>query len=303
MSIHIPVMMSQVMDIHAEHLSGRPDLLFVDATLGAGGHAYEVLRKYPDCRLIGFDQDLDARMLAAERLAEFGERVCVVSENFRMIEQSFSEHAWQKADGILFDLGVSNMQLTTPERGFSYQDEGPLDMRMDRGENVLSAEDIVNKSDIKELSRIFREYGEERYAFQIAKAIVRFRDKGGKLSTTNDLTALIRSALPAPVQRKMGTHPARRVFQALRIAVNAELDVLTEGLEGAYAVSGDEAVIIVISYHSLEDRIVKRCFLRWAEGERGKILTRRPLIPTDEEIEDNRSSRSAKLRAFIVKKP
>jgi 16S rRNA (cytosine1402-N4)-methyltransferase len=171
---------------------------------------------------------------------------------------------------------------------------------MDRQSGSLSARDLIEGSDIKELTRIFRDFGEERHAFPIAKAIVRARERGEKLESTSDLVALIRKTLPAPVQRKMGTHPARRIFQGLRIAVNGELDVLTEGLEGARKISRPGGIIVVISYHSLEDRIVKRTFLDWSKREVGQILIRRPVTPGEEEMERNRSSRSAKLRAFII---
>ncbi|MDR3331156.1 MAG: 16S rRNA (cytosine(1402)-N(4))-methyltransferase RsmH [Synergistaceae bacterium] len=295
---HIPVMLNEVMEIFAERISSDSQPLFLDATLGAAGHASALLEKFPQGRLIGFDQDGQARNTAYEALSAYGGRARIIGDNFRNMRQLCSEPGWTGADGVLFDLGVSNMQLTTPERGFSYQDEGPLDMRMDSVGGGESAANLVARLDVRELTRIFRDYGEERHAFQIAKAIVRNRERGGILATTTDLTALIRTALPAPVQRKMGTHPARRVFQALRIFVNSELDVLIEGLEGASIVTRNSGTVIVISYHSLEDRIVKRTFLRWVKEEKGKILTRHPIVPDEDEIQRNRKSRSAKLRAF-----
>lgn len=302
MNIHIPVMLSQVLEIYREHLDPASDLVFIDATLGAGGHAAAALESFPRASLVGFDQDEMARGMARERLACFGERVRVVGDNFSGMRRLLDESAWRGANGILFDLGVSNMQLTTAERGFSYQDEGPLDMRMDRDSGAPSAADIIADSDIRELTRIFRDYGEERHAFLIAKGIVRAREKGRAPETTAELTALIREILPAPVQRKMGTHPARRVFQALRIAVNGEMEALDEGLGAALDVAAHEALIVVISYHSLEDRMVKRRFLGWTQEEKGKAVTRRPLLPDEEEIESNRSARSAKLRAFRVRR-
>jgi 16S rRNA (cytosine1402-N4)-methyltransferase len=223
----------------------------------------------------------------------------VIPGNFRELARLIEDAGWPGASGVLFDLGVSNMQLVTPERGFSYQDDGPLDMRMDKGGDLPTAASLLSWSDARELTRIFREYGEERYSYQIARSIKRALERGEKLETTGDLTALIRNTLPAPVQRKMGTHPARRVFQALRIAVNSELEALDEGLNGAVSIAGESCAIVVISYHSLEDRIVKRRFLKWAQDGLGRILTRHPLSPDDEEVESNRSSRSAKLRAFI----
>lgn len=301
MSVHIPVMLSEVLDIYREYVERRSSALFVDATLGAGGHAAEVLGAFPRATLVGFDRDREARLLAVGRLAKFEGRVRIVADNFSGLRQLLDDPVWPGADGILFDLGVSNMQLTTPERGFSYQDAGPLDMRMDQSAGETTAADLLESCDVRELTRIFREYGEERHAFQIAKGIVRARGRGALPSTTAELTALIRDILPAPVQRKMGAHPARRVFQALRIAVNCEMNALDEGLEAALTVAKDGGVILVISYHSLEDRMVKRRFLRWADEERGDIIVRRPLVPSDEEIESNRSARSAKLRAFKVK--
>ncbi len=301
MNLHIPVMLPQILGIYREHVKREGAALFVDATLGAGGHAAGVLGAFPNAGLVGFDQDEQARELASERLAEFGDRTRIVADNFSEMEQLLDDPKWPGADGILFDLGVSNMQLTTPERGFSYQDPGPLDMRMDQSAG-LSAADLLRECDVRELTRIFREYGEERYAFQIARGIVRAREQGRDPKSTADLAALIREILPAPVQRKMGTHPARRVFQALRIAVNEEMDVLDRGLDAAFDVAGDGGVILVISYHSLEDRMVKRRFLRWAGEERGQVVVKRPLVPSEEEVEANRSARSAKLRVFRVRK-
>lgn len=298
MSIHIPVMLPEILAIYREYIEPDSAALFVDATLGAGGHAAGVLASFPRATLVGFDQDEQARSLAKERLAEFGDHVRIVADNFSEMRQLLDDTNWPGANGVLFDLGVSNMQLTTPERGFSYQDAGPLDMRMDRDSEGPTAMDLLKRSDVRELTRIFREYGEERYAFQIARGIVRARERDDLPETTAGLTALIRDILPAPVQRKMGAHPARRVFQALRIAVNAEMDVLDRGLDAALEVLKDGGVVLVVSYHSLEDRMVKRRFLKWAAEERGDVVVRRPLVPSDEEIESNRSARSAKLRVF-----
>jgi 16S rRNA (cytosine1402-N4)-methyltransferase len=292
-------MTREILEIYEGRIRSDRKALFVDATLGSGGHALAVLEKFPHSRVTAFDQDEQARAIASRRLFGFADRVRIIPENFRKLSVLAEEAEWPGADGILFDLGVSNMQLVTPERGFSYQEDGPLDMRMDTGGDSPTAEDVLAESDARELSRIFREYGEERHAYRIAKAIVSARERGESLKTTGDLTALIRKTLPAPVQRKMGTHPSRRVFQALRIAVNSELETLDEGLEGAITAAGDFGVIIVISYHSLEDRIVKRRFLRWSSEGLGRILAKRPIVPGDDEIESNRSSRSAKLRVFI----
>jgi 16S rRNA (cytosine1402-N4)-methyltransferase len=292
-------MTREILEIYEGRIRSDRETLFVDATLGSGGHALAVLEKFPRSSVTAFDQDGQARAIASRRLFGFGNRVRIIPENFRKLQALAEETEWPGADGILFDLGVSNMQLVTAERGFSYQEDGPLDMRMDTSGGLPTAEEILTESNARELSRIFREYGEERHAYRIAKAIVSARERGEPLKTTLDLTVLIRKTLPAPVQRKMGTHPSRKVFQALRIAVNSELETLDEGLEGSIAAIGDYGVIIVISYHSLEDRIVKRRFLRWSSEGLGRSLTKRPIVPGDDEIASNRNSRSAKLRAFI----
>jgi 16S rRNA (cytosine1402-N4)-methyltransferase len=292
-------MTREILEIYGGQAGTDSEAVFVDATLGAGGHALAVLERFPRASLICFDQDEMARALAAERLSGHSGRVRIIPENFREISRLAEDANWKGANGILFDLGVSNMQLSSPERGFSFQDDGPLDMRMNRDEGSITAETLLATKDAAELAGIFRDYGEERHAYRIAKAIVWARERGESPATTGELSALIRRILPAPVQRKMGTHPARRVFQALRIAVNSELDALDEALDGALAVTGYMGVIIVISYHSLEDRIVKRRFLKWSEEGFGSTLMKRPLSPAEDETESNRSSRSAKLRAFI----
>ena len=306
MEQHVPVMRSEVIDIVEAHISGNESGFFLDATLGGGGHSAAILEKFKSLAIVGLDRDKAAREMAADRLFEFGERVKIIAANFTEIEERAAELTELTGGafiGVLFDLGVSNMQLTTPERGFSYQEEGPLDMRMDINENLPTAADILRKSDVRELTKIFRDYGEERHAFRIANAIVRSKDAGFIPETTGELSSLIRRVLPAPVQRKAGGHPARRVFQALRIAVNAELDAILAGLRGALKITKDGGVIIVIAYHSLEDRIVKRLFRCWAGEGMGGLVTRRPLEPSYKEIVGNRKSRSAKLRAFTVRRP
>ncbi|MDR1651452.1 MAG: 16S rRNA (cytosine(1402)-N(4))-methyltransferase RsmH, partial [Synergistaceae bacterium] len=276
----------------------------VDATLGGGGHTEAILEKFPEIRAAAFDRDENARRIAKERLEVFSDRLRIMPSNFRELGNFAGELTEEmgEASGVLFDLGVSNMQLTAPERGFSYQEDGPLDMRMDVSEDVPTAADILREYDISGLARIFREYGEDRHAYRIARAIVRARDEGQAPETTGDLSRLIRNSLPAPVQRRMRGHPARRVFQALRIAVNGELEAIPEGLRGAYEITKDGGAIIVISYHSLEDRIIKRTFNSWAQERKGSMKARRPEVPGGEEIDENRKSRSAKLRAFIVHK-
>jgi 16S rRNA (cytosine1402-N4)-methyltransferase len=300
MEPHIPVMVSEILDI-VESCAEDVELTLVDATLGGGGHSEAILEKFPNMRIIGFDQDARARELAAARLSRFGDRMRTAPFNFGEIEEQVGEMR-EKSEVfcVLFDLGVSNMQLTMPERGFSYQYDGPLDMRMNAAADAPSAAEIIERADIRELTRIFRDYGEERFASRIANAIVRSRDEKTPPATTGELVSLIRRSIPAPVQRKTGRHPARKIFQALRIAVNSELEALPKGLEGAYKVTRDGGAIAVISYHSLEDRIVKRTFQSWDRSGKGDIITRRPKVPSEKERRENRKSRSAKLRAFKI---
>lgn len=297
MKEHTSVMLDEVLAAAAslEKLD-----VFVDATLGLAGHSSRVLEAFPSAKLYGFDQDAEAREIAAERLAPFAGRWTIVAANFRRMAELADEPDFAGADAVLFDLGVSNLQLTEAERGFSFQNDGPLDMRMnaDAGAEGRTAADILAEADIAELTAIFRDYGEERYAFQIAKGIVRNREHGGTLTTTAELVELIRKILPAPVQRKMGGHPARRVFQALRIAVNDEMGALDEALDGALSILNPGGKIIVISYHSLEDRMVKHRFRKWKDGGAGEPNPRKPLLPTEEETELNHKSRSAKMRIF-----
>lgn len=300
MTEHVPVMLKEVLSAMEPW---EQQELVVDATLGLGGHTAEILRHCKKAKVVGLDQDPDARKIAAENLKDFACRFEIVADNFRNIGELAAGQNYQ-ATTVLFDLGVSNLQLTEAERGFSFQEDGPLDMRMDRGngiETVLSAEDIVNSWSIKELTEIFRDYGEERYAYQIARGIVRAREHGQTVHTTTELVDLIRKILPEPVQRKMGGHPARRVFQALRIAVNHELDALDEALNGALKITAPGGKIIVISYHSLEDRMVKKRFKSWKEEGYGELNPRKALLPSEAEIERNKKSRSAKLRIFVKK--
>lgn len=297
MKEHVPVMLDEVLNAAAS--LDKLDV-FVDATLGLAGHSSRILEAHHDAKLYGFDQDAEAREIAAERLAPFAGRWTIVADNFRHIAELAGEPGFAGADAVLFDLGVSNLQLTEAERGFSFQNDGPLDMRMNTAaaDEGRTAADILAEADIAELTAIFRDYGEERCAFQIAKGIVRNREHGGKLTTTSELVDLIRKILPAPVQRRMGGHPARRVFQALRIAVNDELGALDEALDGALSILKPGGKIIVISYHSLEDRMVKHRFRKWMEDGAGEPKPRKALLPSEEETELNHKSRSAKMRIF-----
>lgn len=300
MTEHVPVMLAEVLEAIRPWDEVK---LAVDATIGLGGHSLGILRSCKSAKLIGFDQDAQARQIAEERLSPCLGRFEIVADNFRNIGSLAERENWRGADVILFDLGVSNLQITEPERGFSFQEDGPLDMRMDSGEGQkggLTAATILEEWSIKELTGIFREYGEDPFAYQIARGIVRNRENGNELHTTGDLVALIRKILPAPVQRKMGGHPARKIFQALRIAVNDELAALDEALDGAIRIAAGYGKIIVISYHSLEDRIVKKRFRQWTENELGQARPRKALVPSESEIEKNFKSRSAKLRIFQV---
>jgi 16S rRNA (cytosine1402-N4)-methyltransferase len=202
----------------------------------------------------------------------------------------------------LFDFGVSNMQLSAPERGFSFQEDGPLDMRMSPGDDIPTAADIIRESDAVELAGIFRVFGEEKNALRIARGIARAKEAGEPPDTTMQLVAVIRRSLPAAVQRKMGGNPARKVFQALRIAVNSELEEIRKGLAGSLELTGEGGFIAAVSYHSLEDRLVKRTFRDWEAEGRGAVMTKRPAVPSEEEVNANRKARSAKMRVFAVNK-
>ena len=290
MSEHIPVMINDAL-----RFLSSPKVV-VDCTLGLGGYTEKILREFPECLVYGIDQDKEAIEKANSNLSEYDGRFTSLNGNFCDLERLLALCGIEKIDAFLFDLGVSNMQLTTPERGFAFQLEGPLDMRMNRniGEPASVA---VNSLSAKELADIFRKYGEEKYAWRIACGIENRRKKV-HIETTEQLVSLIRETLPAPVMRKMGGHPARRVFQALRIYVNRELDALQEGLGACVKLASAGTGVVVVSYHSLEDRIVKHTFLQWKREGLGEVLTKHPVLPSDEETESNFKSRSAKLRAF-----
>lgn len=294
MTEHVPVLLPEVLGFLKLH-PGIEKIL--DCTLGLGGYSEAVLNLFPEARVWGIDQDEEALSLAGKRLEPFGDRFQPLRGNFGNVDQVAGKFG--PFDAILFDIGVSNLQISEGRRGFSFQSDGPLDMRMDTGSEV-SAATIVNRYPEKELALIFWKYGEERFSRQIARGIVLHRQKHGDITTTGSLVSVIRETLPAPVQRKMGGHPARRVFQALRIAVNDELAVLEQGLEQAYGLCGSGSVIVVVSYHSLEDRIVKNSFRERQKEGLAKILTRRPVIPSEEEVEQNYKARSAKLRAVMI---
>ena len=271
----------------------------LDGTLGLGGYSEAMLKKFPDCFVLGLDRDEQAINFSRNRLKNFEElsRFQALHKNFSAINEVPEINSF---NAYVFDLGVSNMQLTTPERGFSFQNDGPLDMRMNPNDpDSLTAAEVLKAYNEKELAKIFWEYGEEKFSRQIAAAIKKFK---GPLENTSDLVNLIRATLPQPVQRKMGTHPARRIFQALRIFVNDETQELENLLAALKKISSSKngALLIFVSYHSIEDRLVKNFFRSGQAQDLGKILTRHPLTPSENEIEKNYKARSAKLRAFCL---
>jgi len=302
---HLPVLAQEV----STFLAPRPGGVYVDATVGGGGHAEMIARAIaPDGVLVGIDRDRVALAAAEKRLRETGIGFFLVHENFAHLRAILDSLGLEVIQGILFDLGVSSPQLDDPARGFGYREDAPLDMRMDR-EQPLTARQLVNEAPEEELARIIREYGEDRWAERIASFIVRYRRKR-PIETTGELAEIVKAAIPARARRK-GPHPARRTFQALRIAVNDELGSLARGLVAAVESLSPGGRIVVISFHSLEDRLVKGEFVRRARGCRCpedlpvcrcggpqlRILTKKPLTPTGEELAVNPRARSAKLRA------
>ena len=294
------------------NLNIRPDGIYVDGTLGGAGHSTEIAKRLSENgRLIGIDQDADAIAAASERLESFADRVTIIRNNYCNMAQELHNLGITGVDGILLDLGVSSFQLDTPERGFTYREEdAPLDMRMDQ-RNDRTAKDIVNRYSEKELYRIIRDFGEDRFAKNIAKHIVAARQKK-EIETTGELNAIIRAAIPMKVQAT-GGHPAKRTFQAIRIELNRELDVLRESLDGMIDLLDDGGRICIITFHSLEDRIVKTIFRKnenpctcppdfpvcvCGKKSKGKVITRKPILPSTTEQEENPRSKSAKLRIF-----
>ncbi|MBR4027580.1 MAG: 16S rRNA (cytosine(1402)-N(4))-methyltransferase RsmH [Lachnospiraceae bacterium] len=295
-----------------EYLHIKSDGIYVDGTLGGGGHAYEVCKQLSEKgRFIGIDQDADAICAATERLLPFQDKVTIVRRNYSNMKQVLEELGIKKVDGIVLDLGVSSFQLDTPERGFTYRSEdAPLDMRMD-DRQTLTAKDIVNEYSEMELFRIIRDYGEDKFAKNIAKHIVNARKKA-PITTTGQLNEIIRAAIPMKVQAT-GGHPSKRTYQAIRIELNHELDVLKDTLDEMIELLNEDGRICIITFHSLEDRIVKMNFKKnenpctcpshfpvcvCGKQSKGKVITRKPLLPSDEELEVNSRSKSAKLRVF-----
>ena len=295
-----------------ENLNIRPDGVYVDGTLGGGGHAYQVASRLSEKgRLIGIDQDADAIAAAGERLSEFGDKITIIRSNYANMKEELHRIGIEKVDGIVLDLGVSSFQLDTPERGFTYRDENaPLDMRMDDRQS-LTAKDIVNEYSEMELYHIIRDYGEDKFAKNIAKHIVQERKKK-PIETTGELTEIIRASIPMKVQAT-GGHPAKRTFQAIRIELNKELEVLQNNLDDMIDLLNPGGRICIITFHSLEDRIVKSNFKRnentctcpsdfpvcvCGKKSKGKVITRKPILPSEEELSVNSRSKSAKLRVF-----
>ncbi|MBQ2986931.1 MAG: 16S rRNA (cytosine(1402)-N(4))-methyltransferase RsmH [Tyzzerella sp.] len=304
---HTSVLLEETVD----GLNVRPDGIYVDGTLGGGGHAYEVCTRLSNKgRFIGIDQDEAAIEAAGIRLRDFGERVTIVRSNYCDMKSQLQKLGIDKVDGIVLDLGVSSYQLDTAERGFSYRVDAPLDMRMDRRQ-TMTAKDIVNDYSEMDLFRIIRDYGEDKFAKNIAKHIVMEREKG-PIETTGQLIEIIKRAIPMKFQKTAG-HPAKRTFQAIRIELNRELEVLKNTLDDMIELLNKDGRICIITFHSLEDRIVKSIFKRNEDPctcpshfpvcvcgnvSKGKVITRKPILPSEEELEVNSRSKSAKLRIF-----
>ena len=294
-----------------EGLNIKPDGIYVDGTLGGGGHAYEVCCRLNDKgRFIGIDQDAAAIEAASARLKDFGEKVTIVRSNYCDMKSKLHELGIDKVDGIVLDLGVSSYQLDTAERGFSYREDAPLDMRMDTRQK-MTARDIVNDYTEADLYRVIRDYGEDKFAKNIAKHIVQARAVK-PVETTAELSEIIRASIPMKFQKKSG-HPAKRTFQAIRIELNRELDVLRDSLDDMIDLLNPGGRLCIITFHSLEDRIVKSAFRKnenpctcppdfpvcvCGKKSKGSIITKKPILPSEEELEYNSRSKSAKLRIF-----
>ncbi len=304
---HVSVLLNETI----EGLNIKPDGIYVDGTLGGGGHAYEVLKRLsPKGRLIGIDQDGEALRAADQRLKEFGEQVTLARDNYCEIDRVLESLGIEKVDGILLDIGVSSYQLDNLERGFSYKSDAPLDMRMDTRQS-LTAADVVNTYSENELFTIIKDYGEERFARNIAKKIVQSREDK-PLETTQELSEIIQSAIPMKAKAK-GGHPAKKTFQAIRIEVNRELAVLKESIDKMIERLNPGGRICIITFHSLEDRIVKTKFREnenpctcppdfpvcvCGKKSKGRVITRKPIVPSEDEIAVNKRAKSSKLRIF-----
>lgn len=302
---------SVLLDECIENLNIKPNGIYVDGTLGGAGHSYHICERLGEGgRLIGIDQDGDAIQAATKRLEPFQDKVTIVRSNYCNMKQVLHDLGIEKVDGILLDLGVSSYQLDTVERGFSYRENAPLDMRMDT-RNDLTAKNIVNGYSEHDLYRIIRDYGEDKFAKNIAKHIVQAREIK-PIETTDELTEAIKAAIPMKIRMNTG-HPSKKTFQAIRIELNKELDVLKNTLGDMIDVLADDGRLCIITFHSLEDRIVKTYFKEQenpctcppsfpvcvcGKKSQGKVITRKPIVPSDEEIEANKRSKSSKLRVF-----
>ena len=294
-----------------ENLNIKPDGVYVDGTLGGAGHSYEIVKRLSGGgRLIGIDQDADAIAAATERLKDYSDRVTIVRNNYCNMDKVLDELGIDKVDGILLDIGVSSYQLDTASRGFTYNVDTALDMRMDQRQE-MTAKDLVNTYSEMELFRIIRDYGEDRFAKNIAKHIVAAR-KEKPIETTFELNEIIKASIPAKV-RATGGHPSKRTYQAIRIELNHELDVLRDNLDDMIDLLNPGGRICIITFHSLEDRIVKSNFKKnenpctcppsfpvcvCGNKSKGTVITRKPILPSEKELEENSRSKSAKLRVF-----
>ena len=304
---HKSVLLNETID----GLNIKPDGIYVDGTLGGGGHAYEVCRRLGEKgSIVGIDQDAAAIEAASARLKGFGEKVTIVRSNYCDMKSKLHELGIDKVDGIVLDLGVSSYQLDTAERGFSYREDAPLDMRMDTRQK-MTARDIVNDYTEADLYRVIRDYGEDKFAKNIAKHIVQARAVK-PVETTAELSEIIRASIPMKFQKKSG-HPAKRTFQAIRIELNREFDVLRDSLDDMIDLLNPGGRLCIITFHSLEDRIVKSAFRKnenpctcppdfpvcvCGKKSKGSIITKKPILPSEEELEYNSRSKSAKLRIF-----
>ena len=298
-----------------EGLNIKPDGIYVDGTLGGAGHASQVCKRLSaKGRFIGIDQDQDAIIAASERLGEYADRTTIIRSNYCRMVHELEKIGVHQVDGILLDLGVSSYQLDNAARGFTYREDVPLDMRMDQRQ-AKTARDIVNDYSESELFRIIRDYGEDKFAKNIAKHIVLAR-KESPIETTGQLNEVIKRAIPMKIRAK-GGHPSKRTYQAIRIELNRELEVLRDSLDSMIDILGDGGRLCIITFHSLEDRIVKNIFRRnenpctcpsnfpvcvCGKKPKGKVVTRKPILPSEEEMEENPRSKSAKLRIFEARK-
>lgn len=298
---HYSVMLNECI----EGLAVKPDGVYADGTAGGAGHSSEIAKRLTTGKLLALDRDPAAVQTATERLQKYPAAV-VIQANFSEIQRVCAEQGVDKLNGMMLDLGVSSYQLDAAERGFSYRQNAPLDMRM--SQTGMSAKDIVNTYSVSELNRIIRDYGEEKYSYQIAKNIVKAREDK-PLETTMDLADIIKSSMPAAARREK--NPCKRTFQAIRIAVNSELESLSEGLQAAFEILAPGGRLVVITFHSLEDRIVKQAFAGWCQGcicppdfpvcvchekPKAKLINKKPILPSEEELAVNSRSQSAKLR-------